>query len=262
MSGRTRCRRWAALIAAAWAAAAAPVAAQSQVRTHFYEIPHVMSCRVYLPGGYDPSRRYPLLVALHGSGGGPESFDRLWRSQAGAQCLFAVPEAPYPFPTDRRGGSSGRSWFLLVRERRVWELADPLAVRAMTATVGELAASYKTGPVYILGFSQGASLAYRTALEHPGFFAGVIAVAGVLPEEALQSSALDKARAALRVFIAHGSRDALVPLRQGETARNLLEKAGFDVTFHAFRGGHEVPGGLFRVILEWLGAAGNGPGAN
>ena len=245
-----------------WLAAAAPAAGPVTVRTHFYEIPHVMSCRVYLPAGYDPGRRYPLLVALHGSGGSADSFASLWRRQPRAQCIFAVPEGPYPFPTDRQGGSSGRSWYLLVKEKRVWELADPLAIRAMMATVEELSASYRVGPVYILGFSQGASLAYQAALGHPDVFAGVIAVAGLLPQEAAQPAVLEKARGRLRVFIAHGSRDSRVSPKASEAARAQLEEGGLQVSFRKFQGGHAVTDDLFGSILEWIGAWAQGPRAN
>lgn len=229
-------------------------AARPAARTHFYEIRHVMSCQVRFPADYDPARAYPLLIALHGSGGSPVNFDPLWEKHAAAQCIFAAPEGPYPFP-GQQGVSMGRSWYLLVKDRRIWELADPLAVQAVMATVAELKASYKVGPVYILGFSQGASLAYQAALGHPEVFSGVLAVAGVFPEESIRAAELERARDSLRVFIAHGSRDPKVPPRQSETARALLEKAGFQVSFQAFKGGHAIPPGLFRQALDWIGAA-------
>jgi phospholipase/carboxylesterase len=229
-------------------------AAQPAARTHFYEIRHVMSCQVRFPADYDPARTYPLLVALHGSGGSPMNFDSLWEKHAAAQCIFAAPEGPYPFSA-RQGGSMGRSWYLLVKDRRIWELADPLAVQAMIATVVELKASYKVGPVYILGFSQGAALAYQAAIGHPETFAGVLAVAGVFPAESIRPADLERARDTLRIFIAHGSRDPKIHPRQSETARALLEKAGFQVSFQAFKGGHAIPPGLLRQALDWIGAA-------
>jgi len=254
MTRERKLRRMASLAATAcWMAAAAPAADPQTVRTHFSQIPHVISCRVYLPAGYDPGRRTPLLIALHGSGGSAGSFASLWRRDPRAQCIFAVPEGPYPFPSDRQGGSSGRSWYLLVKEKRVWELADPLSVRAIMATVEELQACYPAGPVYILGFSQGASLAYQAALGHAHAFAGVIAVAGLLPQQALPASGLDKA-GSLRVFIAHGSRDARVPPARSAEARARREAAGLQVTMRTFRGGHDIPRELFQEILEWIGA--------
>lgn len=248
-----------ALILLLVAALNQPLAAADRpaVRTHFYEIPHVMSCQVRLPADYDPARTYPLLVALHGSGGSPENFASLWRKQDGAPCIIAAPEGPYPFPV-RQGGSSGRSWYLLVKDRRIWELADPLAVRAMLATVAELKASYRVGAVYILGFSQGAALAYQAALGHPEVFSGLLAVAGVFPENSIRADDLERGRGSLRIWIAHGSRDNLVHPRQSEAARALLEKAGFQVHFQAFKGGHVMTPGLFRQALDWISAASAG----
>jgi phospholipase/carboxylesterase len=234
--------------------AVAPAAVRPVVNTHYYPISHVMKCLIYLPAGYDPGKAYPLLVALHGSGGSPELFGRLWERNAKAQCLLVAPEGPYVLPPEQRRDIPGYSWFLQVKDRRIWAMADPLVVQAMVATVAEIKASYKVGPVYILGFSQGASLAYQAALRHPDIFSGVLAVAGLFPAEFLNQADLDRAAPTLRVFIAHGSRDAVVKPAASEKARSFLEKAGFQMTFQAFRGGHELPAALFRDLLAWIGA--------
>jgi phospholipase/carboxylesterase len=237
-------------------APAGPAAGRTpDVRSHFFEIRHVMSCRVLLPPGYDPDATYPLLVALHGAGGGAGNFDALWQGQPKARCLLAAPEAPYPMPTDARGGAAGRSWYLLVKDRRIWELADPLAAQGVIATVEEMRKHYRIGSVYVLGFSQGASLAYQAAVSRPDIFAGVLAVAGQFPEESLRAGDLQRARGTLRVFIAHGDRDRRITPRASERARERLQSAGFQVTYQAFRGGHEVPAALFLRALLWMGAA-------
>jgi phospholipase/carboxylesterase len=130
----------------------------------------------------------------------------------------------------------------------------------MVATVAEIKANYKVGPVYVLGFSQGASLAYQAALRHPDLFSGVLAVAGLFPAEFLTQADLNRAAPTLRVFIAHGTRDAVLKPAASEEARSFLEKAGFQVTFQAFKGGHELSVDLFRAILAWIGAPVDGSG--
>jgi predicted esterase len=240
--------------------APAPAAVKPVVNTHYYQISHMMKCLVHLPAGYDPGRTYPLLIGLHGSGGSPEIFGRLWERNSKAQCLLAAPEGPYVLPPEQRRDIPGHSWFLQVQDRRLWAMADPLVVQAMVATVAEIRANHKVGPVYILGFSQGASLAYQAALRHPDQFAGVLAVAGLFPAEFLTQADLDRAAPSLRVFIAHGARDGVVKPAASEKARSFLEKAGFQVTFQSFKGGHELPAGLFRDILAWIGAPAGGSG--
>jgi len=232
-----------------------PLAASKPVvNIHYYEIPHVMKCRVHLPEGYDPAKAYPLLIALHGRGGGAQDFDRLWERQAKAQCLFVTPEGPYVLPFDQRRDIPGYSWYLLVNDRNIWAMADSLGVTAMTNTVAEIKANYKVGPVYILGFSQGASLAYHVAVLHPDIFAGVLAIAGIFPGEFISQENLGKALPTLRIFIAHGRSDPALPMAESEKSRTLLEKAGFAVTFQTFKGGHTLPDDLFQKILAWIGA--------
>jgi phospholipase/carboxylesterase len=238
----------------------ATAAVKPVVNTHYYPISHTMKCLVHLPAGYDPGKAYPLLIGLHGSGGSPQNFTGLWEKFSKAQCLLAAPEGPYLLSPEQRRDIPGYSWFLQVKDRRIWAMADPLVVQAMVATVEEVKANYKVGPVYILGFSQGASLAYQAALRHPDIFAGVLAVAGLFPAEFLTQADLDRAAPTLRVFIAHGTRDAVVKPAASEKARSFLEKAGFQVTFQAFKGGHELPAGLFRDILAWIGAPVDGSG--
>jgi len=240
--------------------ALAPAAVKPVVNTHYYQVPHVMKCLVHLPAAFDPGRSYPLLVALHGSGGSAQNFDRLWAGHSKAQYLLAAPEGPYVLPPEQRRDIPGCSWFLQVKDRRVWAMADPLVVQAMVATVTEIKANYKVGPVYILGFSQGAALAYQAALSHPDLFAGVLAIAGLFPAEFITQADLNRAAPTLRVFIAHGTRDAAVKPATSEKARSLLEKAGFQVTFQAFKGGHTLPADLFRDILAWIGAPVDGSG--
>jgi phospholipase/carboxylesterase len=243
---------WIGLALALLLAAPALAVAATQVNTHYYAIPHMMTCRVHLPADYDPARAYPLLIALHGSGGGIGDYDSLWAGEAKAQCLFVTPEGPYGLPgTPQR---PGHSWYLQVRDRRIWALADPLAVEAMLATVAEIRANYRVGAVYILGFSQGASLAYQTAMLHPQTFAGVLAVAGLYPDEAIGRERLALAAPALRVFIAHGDQDAAISPQASEKARALLEAAGCNVTYQRFAAGHAIPAELFRKMLAWVGA--------
>jgi phospholipase/carboxylesterase len=76
----------------------------------------------------------------------------------------------------------------------------------------------------------------------------VAALSGALLADS--SSALQTARAARpAVFIAHGTSDPVVPFRSAEIARDLLQRHGLSVAFHAFGGGHTIP----RAITEQLG---------
>src|SRR5574338_424016 len=78
-------------------------------------------------------------------------------------------------------------------------------------------------PVDVMGFSQGAALAYALAAFFPQQIANVIALAGFLPS----TTAYPGPYAALRqkrVFIAHGSRDETVPISNARFAVETLNQ--------------------------------------
>src|SRR5437762_4191402 len=65
--------------------------------------------------------------------------------------------------------------------------------------------------IYLAGFCEGATLAYRLGLLYPGRFAGVISLNGALPRRGGPLLRLQEVRQ-LRVFIGHGIANAYVPL--------------------------------------------------
>jgi phospholipase/carboxylesterase len=99
-----------------------------------------------------------------------------------------------------------------------------------------------------VGFSQGAMLALDVALAAMPKVDRVAALSGALLADSLP--ALRPARTPLpAVFIAHGTSDPVVPFRSAEIARDLLQRQGLSVAFHAFGGGHTIP----RAVTEELG---------
>ena len=121
-----------------------------------------------------------------------------------------------------------------------------------------------------MGFSQGAALSYAFSLAEPSLIAGVIALAGFLPEE-MQSawratsaeprtwrerSAAESKNAFPRhgYLIIHGTDDQIVPIHRAHQARDFLRSIGAPVEYHAYSIGHKVaPQGL-KDITRWLSA--------
>ncbi|MFO7676168.1 MAG: alpha/beta hydrolase [bacterium] len=212
---------------------------------NFYE------CRVRLPLGHDPQRRYPLVIGLHGYGSDHESFGRLWeRFGADPQFIFACPQAPYL--VDLRG--TGLSW----------STAADSATRPSVITAAEeyildvvrlLSGRHRVSDVYLFGFSQGAGMAYAAGIRHPRHFKGIACFGGALDTTWVSPAALESGKS-LRVFIAHGREDRVVEHYHAVRARDLLRRAGFDVTDFDFDGGHQVPPVAARRFADWLGPAG------
>ncbi len=210
-------------------------------------------CRLKFPEGYDAEKAYPLLVGLHGYGSDPESFVGLWERFDSPQFIYAVPQAPYPY---LRGNEQGYSWSApLPDEDPASERSKLQSEEYVAELVKHLKGEYKVGDTYLFGFSQGCRMTYTTGIKNHELFKGLICFGGWFSKDWLvEKAGIDlNEMNDLRVFIAHGSKDTLVKLEEGEKARDILKEHGYDVTFHEFDGAHRVPKEALLEAQKWMG---------
>jgi phospholipase/carboxylesterase len=221
-----------------------------EARTLYMQAPAILPCYVLMPEGYDAAEPRTLVVGLHGVGGTAAEFAKVRNKFGEPNFIFAAPEAPYALPLRRGVGYGWRADVpglesvmresYLASSRYVLELVDGLRGR------------YNVGDVYLLGFSQGAWLAYGVAIRNPAVFKGLICCSGSFRGAELTAAELE-AGSALRVFISQGEGDGDVAYAEAEAAREALETFGYDVTFRGFDGGHEIPKRVAAEIGEWIG---------
>jgi len=210
-------------------------------------------CRIKFPESYDESKSYPLLVGLHGYGSDPESFVGLYERFDNPQFIYAVPQAPYPY---LRGNEQGYSWSApLPEDDPAGEQSKLESEEYVAKLVKHLKKEYNVGDVYLFGFSQGCGMTYTTGIKNHDLFKGLICFGGWFSKDWLvEKASLDlNEMNDLRVFIAHGSKDTLVKLEEGEKARDILKEHGYDVTFHEFDGAHRVPKEALLEAQKWMG---------
>jgi phospholipase/carboxylesterase len=186
---------------------------------------------LYVPETYDPRRPAPLLLALHGAGG------------SGARALRAM--QPY---SDRHGiivvapDSARRTWDLIAAE------AVGPDVERIDAALGMAFERYAVDPnrLGVSGFSDGASYALTLGIANGDLFTHLIAYSpGFLRATAQVGQP--------RIFISHGDVDDVLPVRL--CSRRIvprLERAGYEVQYHEFAGGHDVPGEIAIEAVEWF----------
>jgi phospholipase/carboxylesterase len=203
-----------------------------------------------LPAGYDSSRNYTLLVALHGSGGTAAGLAPTFLSLARASVFVAVPQGEY------RISAGGYSWFYLTSDRSLWEEYDTRSVGGVVTLIADIRARYRIGRVFVLGFSQGASLAYMTGLRNPSLVSGILAISGYMPEIDGVGSivhAQDVADARnVNIFVARGGSDDLVSRQTYTAQRDFFASNGYSVTAYEFAGGHYLTDELLGQVLQWL----------
>lgn len=197
---------------------------------------HGLPCRVLLPEPYDPRRRHPLVVWLHGSGErGDDNHAQLKNGVTALERSDAIVVAPQAPKHDTFGGS--------------WYGGESATQRAVVALTRELAerASVDEARVYLVGFSMGAIGAFDIVVRHPDLFAAAVMIAGDLDVDAFTATL-----PTLPIWAVHGERDELVSNRN---VRALEARGLSNVRYTELRGeGHDVWRQAFahEPLWRWL----------
>jgi len=169
-----------------------------------------VSCeyQLYLPSGYGvkSARKWPLVIFLHGSGGG-DTIEAVTRN--GLPWLAArYPSLPFVLVSPR--GTM----------RRGWGNALPM----LNAMLDEIIAKYKIDPdrVYLTGQSLGGIGTYAWCSANPERFAAAVPICGNA-----RNQNLDQMRG-IPVWAFHGAKDAAVPVGLAVTTVDALKQASGD----------------------------------
>lgn len=99
----------------------------------------------------------------------------------------------------------------------------------------------------LIGFSQGAALAYTMLLQYPEKINKVAGLSGFLPA-GLEQEILRKELSEKVVFVSHGRKDEMVPIDQARTVVRELKSAGAEVIYCEEDVGHKLSLGCFRAM--------------
>lgn len=190
------------------------------------------------------------LVLLHGWGQNARSFIRKFASLRGHNILLIAPQAPHQFYLDRETRKVGFSWMTAFdRDRAIDDV-----VTGLDAVLERVENTLATGPLcpFVLGFSQGVSIAWRYAIHGRRKVSGLVACGGDLPPD-VEAALPD--RAAFPVMLVHGKDDAIVPWVKAEAAEKVLRERCFPLEANYFDGGHDIPTDLLDRLSRWIGEA-------
>lgn len=194
-----------------------------------------------------------MIVLVHGYGSRPEDltgFAERTDLPAGARVL--LPRAPL-LTHPPVGPEGGRAWWIFphdfhdLRHQHLDGVRE--AQRGLSAFLDQHTSS--SDRVVLGGFSQGALLALDLAAHDPRPLAGLILLSSTLMDERELVPHL-ASRRGLRVRVAHGRSDDVLPFERAEDLRGALERAGLDVRFDAFDGGHEVTLGVSEGTARFV----------
>ncbi len=221
-------------------------------------------CRAYLPGGYDPAKKWPVVVKLHGYNPANPEYVRWWAADSRHHALADV----------EYNGHQGIIYIEPHGRANVTYLGigDQDVVRAI-----RLAKEYfnvDEDRVYLSGDSMGGWGTWNVAERHPDLFAAIAPIFGgvdyhsIIPEEGLRkltpadrqslerSSSWGMAESLLNIpiLVHHGDVDQSVNVDFSRYGVRLLQRWGYDVRYVEMPGyAHEdlnVMGNVINWFLE------------
>ena len=199
---------------------------------------------LFLPQAYEPRYPYPLVVFLHGYG----ENETQWTNSISALSRrnYICISLRGPHAISRQDGRRGFSWG---RHRR----SDGLIEDYVLAAIRQTMQSYNihSERIFLAGFCEGATVAYRLGVMFPEKFAGMVALNGKLPSGRLPLGRV-RAVANPRVFIGHTRENGRVPVHHAADAYRLLYAAGLDVTLRTYGAGHRLQPSMLRDVDHWL----------
>ncbi|MBW3559213.1 MAG: phospholipase [Proteobacteria bacterium] len=183
---------------------------------------------LYVPLKYHPARPAPVVVLLHGAGGDARGTLPILRAEADLRgAIVLVPE------------SAASTWDVIAGQY------GP-DVAFIDRALESLFERYAVNPerIAVAGFSDGASYALSLGLANGDLFRDILAFS---PGFAAPAQVVGRPR----VFISHGDDDRVLPIdRCGRPLSKRLAKAGYDVDYREFQGGHVVPPELVRAAMQ------------
>ncbi|MBN1899691.1 prolyl oligopeptidase family serine peptidase [Candidatus Sumerlaeota bacterium] len=172
---------------------------------------------LYIPEDYETSgKSFPLLMFLHGAGERGNDLEKL--KLHGPPMLVAKKGKSFPF--------------IIVSpqcpEEGWWD--KDIEILTLNALLDHIISQYRIDEdrVYLTGLSMGGHGTWRLAMEYPERFAAIAPICGGgNPQKAERIRHLP-------VWVFHGAKDTVVPLKRSEEMVEALEKLDADVRFTVY----------------------------
>lgn len=198
------------------------------------------------------------ILIMHGLGADGRDFlpvaEQLDLSSVGP-VRFMFPSAP-SLPVTINGGYVMPAWYdilgtdLVRREDEGGLRQSQTAIDALIAN--EIDRGIEAHRIVVAGFSQGCAMALMTGLRFQQRLGGIAALSGYLPLAATTAAERSQANAGVPIFMAHGTRDGVVPIARAEASRDALQALGYGVDWHPYPMEHSVCPQEITDLQAWL----------
>ena len=186
-----------------------------------------------------------ILLMLHGWQGDENSM-WVFAHKFPADDWIVAPRAPHLAP------QGGYSWSM---PGAGWPSVDLL--RPAAAALVDLLDSWPRAngldgsQVDVIGFSQGAAMAFTLALLHPARIRKLGILSGFAPDHTEQVVTPGRLNG-IQAFVAHGTKDERIPIAQAERSVHILEQAGAQVSYSESNMAHKLGINSLRALEVFL----------
>ena len=214
-------------------------------------------CRCYLPADYDPAKRWPLVVNLHGYHSANPPYVRWWSVDQRHNRMADLAGLIEIEPLGRYNTS-----YLGIGDRDVMRCVE-MAKRRFNVDEDR---------VYLMGYSMGGGGTWHVGTRHTDVFAAIAPVYGgwdyhIWLDEKAWPKLTDGGRLRFEressfvgaenllstpVFVNHGDADVLVNVDFSRYIVRMLQRWGYDVRYWEHPGGGHGPLGCEDAIAEWF----------
>jgi len=201
---------------------------------------------VQIPPEYDPSRRYPCIVTLHGAGSTPAGQIDWWAGPWNAERRL------------REGQATRHGYFVIApcwasgnQTRYEYSLREHAAV--LTTLRDALRHfSIDTDRIFLTGHSMGGDAAWDIGLAHPDLWAGVLPVVATADKYV---SRYWKNAKGLPLYFVAGQLDGNKIASNARDVDRYMKYAGFDAIYVEYQGrGHEHFADEIQRLFAWMAA--------
>lgn len=197
-----------------------------------------------------PHEKSPLVIMLHGYGSHENDLFEMAQALPEDQHYLSL-RAPHDM------GFGGFAWYALSMDGGQVRTADPAQARRAMESVHQFVQEYRdafelpNAPLHLLGFSQGAILAYAYTFNYPREVQRLIAMSGYVLKSIVPDHYRPEDLRHLRLFVSHGKEDQVIPIQAARKTVAFLEKLGISHQYQEYNAGHGVAPENFRDLQQW-----------
>ncbi len=201
---------------------------------------------VRLPTEASGSHLAPAVVMVHGWGG-DESVMWVFKNVVPPNAAIITPRAPIDLD------GNGYIWFERDDVGQPRTASHEIAIAKFEHFVSTLHELYPINPEHIvlIGFSQGGAMCNTLALTRPELVSGVASLGSFVPPFPENQGMVSSVNQ-MPVFIAHGTKDDIVPLAAAHRTREIYGERDAIITYDEYEVGHKMSSQGIKDLKAWV----------